>query len=425
LSASPFSHAHVPYPFELRPRLPRRASLLLSPLCLILGMVAVPYAAAYNLSSNTEALLSIQNPPGGEPCDGSPFGQAACNMLRHHPSDFLAPLYLGKVHLDAKPPKLDRAVYWLARALYLNPRSTTAHRLTGRALYYAGKKTQALGEYRLAVEEDRSTLTAVVVEVLRLTNDPDAAFRATPLEASSYLSTARILHNLGKDEAAARAARAALDLDSSEIDALDLLGELAFSAGRLDEAAGVARQTLDMDPLHDRAHLLLGDVFMKKGETDKAEEAWKAGLVQNPESTPLAYRLGEWYLSTSQWKEAENIASRLQSFAASDDSSQAQLNMLFGRIEEAKGMLFEARKYYRMASSLAPDVLPYLYSVGLIEEKLGSWDEAARIYKELVLSHFRSNETKERLDSVLKAQEQEKGQALWNHLVDSKKKDNN
>jgi tetratricopeptide (TPR) repeat protein len=382
--------------------------------------LCVPYSAANSLPRVTEKLTAVKKPAGAEPCSDTDLGKAACRMMNSYPADYMAPLVVGKAYLEGKNRDLKKAAHWLSRAMYLNPTHALSHRLMGRALYLAGHHEQALGEYRLSARWDPSSLTSTAVEVLRLTGDPQAAIRATPEDAQAYLSVSRILRNLGKKPAAAKAAKLALEQDSALIDAVKILGEMALEDRRWEEVLGYARQARQVDPLNDWAYDLQGMVHYRQKELKEAEKAWQEGLNQVPDSTTLAYRLGEFYLAQGRFPEAEQIAGRLQNFAPSDDASQARLNMLIGRIQEAKGMLFEARRSYRMASTLAPGAPYYLYRVGLMEEKLGKLKDAEMIYQRLVKERYRVKDMQARIAGLRDTSKKEHDQAMWETWVDKK-----
>jgi len=418
LAASPFTHAGIPRPGETRPRFGRAVAAGLIPVAVLAGVACVIFAGTHRLEAGTQALLAEENSEAAEPCDQTALGAAACEMLRYYPADYMAPLVLGRAYLDSRPAKLDRAAHWLSRAQYLNPTSSVIHRLSGRALFQQGHREQALVEYRMSAEYDRSALTATALEVFRLAGDPEAVIQATPREGKALLQVARIFRNLGKEQATADAARKALEADSALIPAMDLLAELALERGRFEEAAGFARKAIDVDPLHERAHLIRGRVHFMQQNIDKAEEAWRSGLEQVPDSARLAYRLVELYLSQKRLKEAEDIANRLKNFAPSDDRSQARLLLLLGRIQEAKGQNFEARRSYRMAADLAPDTLPYLYRLGRVEQRMGNWSEAERIYEQLLKSKYQTREIEEHLKVIQKTRELEKDQARWKTWVE-------
>ena len=401
LAASPFSHAGRPGKHELRFRLPGRLAVVLALAAAAAGLAGVVYAARHQLRDDTERLLAAAAEPAREPCREGELGQASCAMLKHHPADYLAPLVLGRAWLEnSTPRRLDRAAHWLSRALFLYPANATAHRLLGRTLFLAGFRSQSLVEYRLAAHYDPRLLTAATTEVLRLTGSAAAAIQATPPTGNNYLAVARNLRALGKKKAAERAARLALEQDSTLLPALDLLADLALERGRLEEVAGLARRELELDPLHERAYLLQGQVLIKQGDAAGAEKVWLQGLQQVPESSSLAYRLVDRYLGQGRLAEAEAVAARLQSFAPSRDSAQARLNALLGRIHEAKGMLYEARRDYLLAAQLAADVPFYLFNVGRMEERMGNWDEAERIYRQLLRQRFQPQRMKKLLQRV-------------------------
>ncbi len=404
MAASPFSHAGQPAVWEVRPRLGGRLAMALVPLVLVLGLGCFAYASAHELGRCTERLLEAAEQPPAEPCAEGRLGQAACDMLRYHPADFLAPLVLGKAYLRPGPGrKMDRAAHWLSRALFLNPSCGTAHRLLGRALFWAGHREQALVEYRAAATYQPELLTAATTEVLRLTGDAEAAIQATPPGAKNYLAVARNLRVLGDPKAAARAAQLALEQDGTMVPALDLLAEMALADSRLEEAQSLARRTLDLDPLHAQAYLTLGAVRSKAGDAAGAEKAWLDGFEQIPDSAQLAYRLVELYLSQGRLAQAEQVASRLQSIAPSDQRSQARLAALLGRIHESKGMLYDARRDFESAAVLDSGYPGYRLEVARLAERMGNFDEAERIYRQLEQEGFRPEEMRKRLESLAQA----------------------
>ena len=164
----------------------------------------------------------------------------------------------------------------------------------------------------------------------------------------------------------------------------------------------VSRHHLEIQ-VHDRGYLLQGIVLLKKGDTKGAEKAWLQGLQQVPDSAILAGRLMQRYLAEGRLTEAEAVVKRLQSFAPPDDASQAKLNAMLGRLHEAKGMLYEARDDYRMAWQLAPGAKFYLLDVARMEHRMGNWDEAERIYRQLLAEGFQPERMKKLLEQVTEA----------------------
>lgn len=424
LAAAPFSHAGKPGEFETRVKLPRPAAWGLVAAVVAIAAAATPYAARHDFDADSQHLLEVQNRVGKvEPCDDSAVGRAACELMDHHPADYLAPLVIGRANLAAEPPDLPRAVRWLAAAMFLNPTDPVAHRLAGRALFLIGHKDQALVEYRLAIRHDPRLQTAAVTEVLRLGNDPDSAIRATPAEAEPLLATARILNTLGRKEAAERAARMSLDHDAARLDTLDLLARLTFDAKRYVETVDLTRRAIEIDPQHDFAWVMQAKVLLAKGEKKQAEEVLREGWAQIPDSTQIAHKLVELYLTEKRYRDAEATATRLKTFADSDDRSQGRLTYLLGRIKEARQQFFDARQLYRQASDMQPDNLPYLYRLGRMEEKVGAWEAAERIFQKLAKRRFRAQEMDERILLVRKAAEIERDKALWDRYVQPKKDD--
>lgn len=414
ISASPFSHSGRPLSGETRLRLPSKLAHALVPAFVLAGAGCVLHAWAHDIDKGTEALLARTVFGACEPCSETPMGNASCEMLRHHPADYLTPLAIGKAYLEKRPRNLSRAVYWLSRAVYLNPNSAMIRRLTGRALFLAGNREQALMEYRQGVERDPTSLAATVSEVLKLTKDHDSTIQVAPERPETYLDLAHILKNLGRCKAASKAARLALDLDSSLLGALDLLGEIELTQGRPDEALRLARQTIEMYPRHDAAYDRQGRAYFAMDDEERGEKSWLAGFDQAPDSVLLAQRLGNRYLSQGRIRKAEDIINRLDASMPRNACSRASLHALLARILEFKGDLYEAGRSYRDAAALMPESAIYMFHVGRIEQRMGNWDDAERIFEQLLREDFEPGEMRSRLEYIRASRNQERHDAMWN-----------
>jgi tetratricopeptide (TPR) repeat protein len=417
LTASPFSHAGPPFELESRPRFGRRLAWGLAGLALALLGLGAWQAGSHALEPATLAVTALQDAGPAEPCDPSPLGQAACELMDHYPTDYLPHLVLGRAALRAKPPRVPLAVRHLERAMLLNPGDARAHQLAGRALLLAGQREQGLGEYRLAARHDAGLLPALLGEVLKLTKDPDAALRATPDEAEAQLAAARVLWGKKLQAQAETAARQALERNSTSLPALDLLGEMALAKGQLQAAETLARQGMQVDPQHPENHDLLARALLAQGKPDQAEQALRLGLESIPDSPLLAHRLIELYLQGQKYREAEELLDRMFTFAAPDDAAQARLYLIMARIKDARGMAFEARQAYRLAAEASPGNPGIQRELGLAEVRVGNWDEAERIFTALHQQGYQVQEMEQRLEVVREARKIEQQGVLWKTLV--------
>jgi tetratricopeptide (TPR) repeat protein len=132
----------------------------------------------------------------------------------------------------------------------------------------------------------------------------------------------------------------------------------------------------------------------------------------------LAQQLINHLLQRERFKEAEAVAGRLSAFAHSDDRSQAHLNILLGRIKEARGMLFEARRSYHMAAELLPDDSSVLFRLARMEEKMGNYDEATRLYQRLEKVGYRKQEIQERLEVIEHARQLSHQDTMWKTWIE-------
>jgi tetratricopeptide (TPR) repeat protein len=414
MAALPFSHARQPGKLEFRFRMPGRLAWLLPVAALIMAIWACPIAARYDYYALTPSLLELQNEPPAEPCDKSPLGRLVCDVMDKHPADYLAPLILGRSYMQSEKPDLGRAVHWLSVAMFLNPTEPTGHHLAGRALLFGGFTDQALSEYRLAITYAKGLQSVIVSEILKLTSNPELAIRVTPPEALARYKTARLLLSLGHKKAARRACRLALDQDSSLMVAYDLFVEMTMADNKLTQALVLAQRSIEIEPEREKAWVLLGDVYHQRQALDKAENTWKEGLEHVPDSVYLASRLISLLLRKKSYSEAQMVALRVQAYAHSGDDKQAWLAWIFGRIKEARLMHYEARKHYLLATVLSPQNLHYLHSLGRVEEKLGFWDAAERIYSRLLESNYRRDEIRGRIKSLRQKTKDTKRELLLN-----------
>jgi len=323
----------------------------------------------------------------------------------------------------SRNPDIKKAIHWFSKAMFLNPTEPQSHRLAARALFLSGYVEQAIIEYRLAARYDPSLLTMTSKEVLSLSGNTDLVIKSTPDNETALLKIAHILDRLGKKKAAMKAAKKALDKNSASLQAMDLLSRLAFDAGNFKEALDLAHQAVSVDTQHDFGWILQAMVFSRQGNSKKAEEVLKEGWSHIPDSTNIAYRMVDLYLKEKRYKDAEDTAFQMRSYISSDDRSQARLLILLGRIKEARDMFFDARKYYQEACQIQPSNLPYLYRLGLMEEKLGVWDQAESIYLRLKEQKFKAGEMEEKIDLVQRARKIEQDRAMWKKYIEPEEGD--
>jgi hypothetical protein len=118
--------------------------------------------------------------------NGNDLRATATRLFLRHPAD----AFLCDVAAARLMEKQDTEAFrWLDRALLLNPKDATAHRLTARALAKAGRAQQASLELATAVQLDPDGLTATIDEAIRIfSQDTDAVLlrRVAPPDSRGY-----------------------------------------------------------------------------------------------------------------------------------------------------------------------------------------------------------------------------------------------
>lgn len=246
------------------------------------------------------------------------------DAVARHPADYLLAGLLARIHFRQREPE---AVRWINRALALDPKHPGLHVLAARMLLAAGRRHQALVEYRLAL---RYTLTprAILEDLVRWFPDPAEAALGIPARRerlpviSSWLramdradvalaharrvygdhagdfETQRIVAELAwmqRDVGlAVEAGRAAYARSGHLADAI-VLGQALRATGRLDEAARVLDQALERRRYDApwqlaRAHVVLSDVHASAGDDMSARASLRTAIRLLPGHTDAAVR---------------------------------------------------------------------------------------------------------------------------------------
>ena len=115
---------------------------------------------------------------------------------------------------------------------------------------------------------------------------------------------ARLLREKGMYEEAERELRAALELDSDNVNIRLDLASLLLAVDRREEAGGMIDAVLTGQPDQRRAMLLHGIILFKEGKLDEAEPLFLELLVLNPDPARTHFYLGRIYEQTGDAEKA-------------------------------------------------------------------------------------------------------------------------
>jgi tetratricopeptide (TPR) repeat protein len=158
------------------------------------------------------------------------------------------------------------------------------------------------------------------------------------LSAAQTFDLAVKHHQAGNRVEAERLYQRTLQAESSHVGALQMLGLLAFQAGRSDLAVAYLREVLRLHPQFPEAHINLGNVLNAQGKLKEAIASYREALRLKPDDAGAHYNLGNTLKNQGELDEA--IGSFQQALRLKPDFADAHnnLGLIFtelGRMDEA------------------------------------------------------------------------------------------
>jgi len=176
---------------------------------------------------------------------------------------------------------------------------------SGRVLASSLMLAITVGWSWITVEQNQTWRNTVTLFQRCVTANPRSPFARTALSTAYHL--------VGKKQEAEGEARRALDLDSTCIDAYVNLAYFARSSGNLDDAIDYLKQaisTINDDPeklaYRGILHHDLGLVYEESKDFDSAEQNLRKAIEYRP-SVPNIYDLGGFYFDRGQYERAPEL----------------------------------------------------------------------------------------------------------------------
>jgi tetratricopeptide (TPR) repeat protein len=231
---------------------------------------------------------------------------AACLMLTHRQLNF----WQDDIRL-------------FSHAIAITKNNDTAHLNLGFALEKAGRKTEAMAEYRAALRITPQYVSAHnnIANLLDDTGHPDEAMaefqealRLDPKYVAAHNNFGTLLVELGRFDEAMKEYAAAARLDSSDSHAPYLTGKLLLKEGRDAEAVSSFRQAVQLDPNNLHVLTYLAQVLasdenpqVRDGNTALAMAA-KANDLTGDVQPAMFDALAMAYAETGQFTNAQQAA---------------------------------------------------------------------------------------------------------------------
>jgi tetratricopeptide (TPR) repeat protein len=198
-----------------------------------------------------------------------------------------------------------------------------------------------------------------------------------PEPAPASVAPAIEHHRAGRLAEAEAAYRAVLAAEPENVDALHLLGVVAFQTGRLELAAELIGRSLTLAEGNAAAHSNLGNVRTAQGRLEEAVRCFDRALELQPDFPDALLNLANARSLMGQAAEAATLlglALQLQPDLAEAHSSLGSILRDLGRPEEAAASC-------RRAIALKPQLAQAHCNLGVLMEDAGRSEEAIGCYR--------------------------------------------
>ena len=220
----------------------------------------------------------------------------------------------------------------LALSLASCSRSADQYLASGDKSFAAGKYSEAVIEYRNAIQVD-------------------------PRRARAHYQLGRTYLELKSPEAAYKELQETVTLDPTNREAQLQLAALLISGKRYDDAKALVEKVLAADSGNVRAHGLMGDLFALRGDRATAIREYQTAIRLDPQRVEMYTALAGVYASGSELADAETALR--QGVQANPQTARARVNL--GRFYFSQRKFAQAEEEERAASGLDPsDPLPRL-----------------------------------------------------------------
>jgi tetratricopeptide (TPR) repeat protein len=301
------------------------------------------------------------------------------------PSQTLEPsasLKTAEQLLDAGHP--EEAIGTLRQLAAMQPPVKGAAHALGLACYRTGKLLEARTAFEQAIRDDSTDIESVQMEGLTLYRLGQPAAAIPYLERvqkwmphanadASYVLGLCYLNARRYDDA--RGAFAAqYGMDPASAGAYLILGNMLQIANLPELAADAARKAISLDHKLPQAHFLVGEVDLFKSDINGAIAEFEQERVLNPGFAPVYDRLGDTYLRSGKFQEAQ--ASLMK--ALSLDTSRTGPFILMGKVLLRRDDPQAAAMYLQHAEKMDPSNTMTHTLLSQTYRKLGREDDAKR-----------------------------------------------
>ena len=200
-------------------------------------------------------------------------------------------------------------------------------------------------------------------------------------EARTLYNQGVQLAGRGDAEGALKAYNGAIALDANYCDAMDNLGQLLRSQGKLDEAIYWYKRSAAILPGNRTAHTNLAVAYMYQGKNAAAVSEYQVLLKMNPDDPEGFYGLGTVYMDTGEPdKASENFIKARQLYIKLNSPLVADADYALGMTYYQVKDYVKSIEYLERSLSSKKDDPRVNYYLGLSYLDQGKYPDLARMY---------------------------------------------
>ncbi len=184
----------------------------------------------------------------------------------------------------------------------------------------------------------------------------------------------------GDNQAAARHARAALDLEPDDPGARMAYQNALVDAGDVDQVRAEVESALAADPGDVAARVRLAELLDSEGQTEAAADELGRAVEQSPDDVDLRYLYGQLL------GKLDRLAAAMEQFAAvvDRDPRHVEAHGILAVAAVRSGYPEAAAAHYRAILDVAPRDVDALYGAAQVAAGTGRLDEAVKRYRSLL-----------------------------------------
>ncbi len=201
---------------------------------------------------------------------------------------------------------------------------------------------------------------------------------AEPSNSLTLYNLGVLYSRIGDVDSAIKNWSAALSADPGNFQLAFLLGQAYLQTGKLMEAESALKKANSLKSDKTEVYSLLAQLYQKQNDLDKAELSLKKALALDDKNAGAWTNLGIVQLEKRQ--EAKAIESAEQ--ALKIDSTSVQALMVRGWAEIGLGKLNDAEMTFKKVMDSDASNAPAHYALGVVYERKGERDDAAREYQD-------------------------------------------